>query len=182
MERMSKDDRKAFETVYNRYFVQVYHLSMKFVADREAAEDITLETFVKLWDRRSAMESDSKIGPYLCTIARNACLNYLRDRQRMTARHQELALLESNNQLSFEAFADPESEIYRRLYLEIEQLPGKSAAVIKFSLQGMKNEEIARQLNINEKTVRNLKTAAIKQLRLTLLKVDFMLLLVLLSR
>lgn len=178
---LSLGDRRAFEVVYNQYFIRIYNFSLRFVGDRQAAEDITLETFVKLWDKRADLADGSKLGAYLFTISRNASLNYLRDEQKRSLQHNELALLTPATS-TFEEFADPRSEIYRRLYLEIEQLPGKMAAVMRLSLKGLKNGEIAAEMGLAEKTVRNLKAEAVKQLKTVLLKKELLLLLFLLSR
>lgn len=178
---LSLGDRRAFEVVYNQYFIRIYNFSLRFVGDRQAAEDVTLETFVKLWDKRADLADGSKLGAYLFTISRNASLNYLRDEQKRSLQHNELALLTPATS-TFEEFADPRSEIYRRLYLEIERLPGKMAAVMRLSLKGLKNGEIAAEMGLAEKTVRNLKAEAVKQLKTVLLKKELLLLLFLLSR
>ncbi len=182
IEKLSKDDRKAFEAVYNQYFLQVFHFSLKFVEDRQIAEDITLETFLKLWDKRSELPASSNLSAFLCTIARNACLNHLRDAERLHNRHQELARRQDNDHYTFETYADPRSEVYRHLYQEIEKLPGRMADILQLSLKGLKNAEIAEHTGISEKTVRNLKTAAIRQLRTRLLKNELLLLMLLISR
>lgn len=181
LRQLSDNDRGAFETVYNYYFLLVFSFSLKFVEDRQVAEDITLETFVKLWDKRSSLATGSNISALLYTIARNACLNHLRDEDRMNRRHQELARQQSDEQLSLESFNNVREEIYQHLYLEIGKLPGKMANIVQLSLKGFKNAEIADQTGISEKTVRNLKTEAIKQLRTKLLKNELLQLLVLLS-
>lgn len=181
LRQLSDNDRRAFETVYNYYFLLVFSFSLKFVEDRQVAEDITLETFVKLWDKRSNLSTYSNISPLLYTIARNACLNHLRDEDRMNRRHQELARQQSGEQLSLESFSTVREEIYQHLYLEIEKLPGKMAHIVQLSLKGFKNGEIADQTGISEKTVRNLKTEAIKQLRTKLLKNELLHLLIFLS-
>ncbi|WP_333863975.1 RNA polymerase sigma factor [Chitinophaga sp.] len=179
--KLSLGDRRAFELIYNQYFIRIYNFSLRFVGDRQAAEDITLETFVKLWDKRADLTDNSRLGAYLFAISRNASLNYLRDEQKRSLQHNELALLTPASS-TFEEFADPRSEIYRRLYLEIEQLPGKMAAVMRLSLKGLKNGEIAAEMGLAEKTVRNLKAEAVKQLKTVLLKKELLLLLFLLSR
>ncbi|HEY9256540.1 RNA polymerase sigma factor [Chitinophaga sp.] len=181
LRQLSDNDKGAFETVYNYYFLLVFSFSLKFVEDRQVAEDITLETFVKLWDKRSSLSTYSNISPLLYTIARNACLNHLRDEDRMTRRHQELARQQSDEQLSLDSFSNIKEEIYQHLYLEIEKLPGKMANILQLSLKGFKNAEIAGQTGISEKTVRNLKTEAIKQLRTKLLKNELLHLLIFLS-
>lgn len=181
LHKMSLGDRGAFEVIFHQYFIRVYNFSFRYVGDRQVAEDITLETFVKLWDKRAQLADGSRLGAYLFTIARNASLNYLRDEQKRAVQHHELAALTPAT-MTLDDFADPRSEIYRRLYLEIEQLPGKMATVMRLSLKGLKNGEIATEMGIAEKTVRNLKTAAVKQLKTVLLKKEWLLLLLLISR
>ncbi|WP_178372115.1 RNA polymerase sigma factor [Chitinophaga jiangningensis] len=181
LERLADNDRSAFEELYNYYFPEVINFSMKYLENRQAAEDITIETFVKLWNKRSTIAPGSNVRGLLFTIARNACLNHLRDEARLQRRHQELALLETTPAPSGDV-TTIRTEIYNRLYQEIALLPGKMPQIMQLSLKGLKNTEIAEQTGIAEKTVRNLKTEAIKQLRTKLLKQELLYLLILLAR
>ncbi len=181
LERLSANDSRAFEDIYNYYFPEVINFSLKYLGDRQAAEDITIETFVKLWDRRTAIAPDSNLRGLLYTIARNACLNHLRNEERLLRRHQELARLEEAAATAGD-ITTIRTDIYHRLYQEIALLPGKMPQIMQLSLKGLRNNEIADLTGISEKTVRNLKTEAIKQLRTKLLKQELLFLLILLAR
>ena len=72
-------DWASYEKLYNTYYLGVFRFAMKFLENRQAAEDITTEAFIKLWNTRDDLAAIRNIHSFLFTIVRNACLNHLRD-------------------------------------------------------------------------------------------------------
>lgn len=141
--------------------------------DSQAAEDITTETFLKIWDKKINFESVPKLQSFLFTTVRNACRNWLRDEKRHADDHQKLAfILEQQTEMEFMA-NDITEKVYVYLQDEINKLPLKSRSIIRLQLLGLKNEQIANELGMSEKTVRNLKSDALKFLRIALLNDEF---------
>ena len=181
----SEGDASAFEIIYNKYFNSVFYFAKRFVIDVQAAEDITSETFVKLWTRHGDFENIHKLTSFLYITTRNACINILRTGKRHSEYQQQLSYLLS--QESDEAIAQQQltGRIYQYIYEEIEKLPPQEMKVFKLAfIDGLSNEEIAEQLNINNQSVRNHKTRALKAIRLAIADKDIykMLLLFLLCR
>jgi RNA polymerase sigma-70 factor (ECF subfamily) len=173
-------DQKAYEEVYNQHYLSVFRFAKKFVDNRAAAEDITTDVFTKLWSKRVDFSETSGVRSFLFTATRNACLNYLRDEQRHTEIQEELAQLlspQTENDLLREQIKE---KVYQYIQEEIEKLPAKMKTILQLHLQGIKNEEIGKKLDISEKTVRNLKTEAIKLLKIAVLNNELLLLLLLL--
>src|SRR5689334_21843027 len=73
-----KGSKEAFEEVYNTYHLQLYYFVRKITGNPEEAEDITSETFVKLWQLCARFETLQNIKAFLFIAARNASLDYLR--------------------------------------------------------------------------------------------------------
>jgi len=63
----------TFQDLYESYVEDVYHFSLWLAGDRFEAEDITSETFVRAWVRRSKIRTKT-LKAYLFTIARNLYL------------------------------------------------------------------------------------------------------------
>ncbi|MBK8597854.1 MAG: sigma-70 family RNA polymerase sigma factor [Holophagales bacterium] len=76
----------GFEELYALHAPAVYRFALSLSGNRATAEDITSETFVRVWSARDRLELTSVIG-YLVTITRHLYLEQLR-RER---RHSELA-------------------------------------------------------------------------------------------
>ena len=88
-------------------------------------------------------------------------LNLIRNRKRSSQHFHLLPEEEENN--FFNILVEEESN--RLLFNAINTLAPQSAAIIQLSLQGLKNEEIARELSISENTVKVLKYRSLKKLR-----------------
>ena len=165
---------KVYEALYNEHYLSVFRFAKKIVSDRQAAEDITTDVFVKMWDKRTDFESGLKLQSFLFTATRNACLNFLRDEKRHASDHQYLlSNLEQHEEKDFSVHPITE-DVYAYLQEEIEKLPGKMKSILQLHLRGLKNDEIALELSIAEKTVRNLKSEAVKQLKLAVIKRGFL--------
>ncbi|MDR0744311.1 MAG: RNA polymerase subunit sigma-70, partial [Tannerella sp.] len=50
LQRLKQGDHKAFEAVYRKYGGRVYHFSLSLLHDEFAAEDLTQNVFLKIWE------------------------------------------------------------------------------------------------------------------------------------
>lgn len=71
----------AFTEIYSRYSSMVHGYCMVMLRNRELAEDAFQETFIKFYKSVNPASQINNIPGYLNTIARNHCLNVLRDRK-----------------------------------------------------------------------------------------------------
>jgi RNA polymerase sigma-70 factor (ECF subfamily) len=160
----------AYTTVYNSCAPSIYYFAKKFVQNREVAEDITADAFIKLYRLHANFNSMGNIQAFLRITVRNACLNYLRDLKWKDQKKGDLLYLFAGNE-ERDRFPEEQyrAELLQRIYEEIEKLPKKCRQVFKLAyLEGLKNEEIARLLKINVQSVKNQKVRALKVLRLAL--------------
>jgi RNA polymerase sigma-70 factor (family 1) len=154
--RLLFDDKKTFESIFKAYFPRLMAFAQKFVANRDIAEDIIQETFLKIWTNRKAIE-ESTFQSYLFTLVRNACLNHIKHRQ---IENNYLTNNTKGEQLYYaDFFSDPfHQTIFREVQQKIEEvmqmLPEQTRKVFHLSrFEGMKNMEIAKQLQISLRTV-----------------------------
>ena len=163
-------NKEAFAAVYNMHYSRLYGFIKKIIEDREEAQDITAETFVKLWKLRANFNTEENIKAFLYITARNACMDYLRYRQRQTVNKQALGYVLLQQQESLPAPNDEiKTAVLQQIHSEIENLPTQCKRIFKMAwLEGKKNAAIAEQLSLTEQTIRNQKARAIKILRLAL--------------
>lgn len=167
--QFNQGNSRAYTTIYNLCAPGTYYFARRFVGDREVAEDITADTFIKLYRLHANFESLPNIQAFLRITARNACLNYLRDLKLKTQQKQDLLYLLMQDQEKAFPEDQYQAELLQRIYEEIEKLPRKSKQVFKLAyMEGLQNEEIAKLLNINYQSVKNQKARALKILRLAL--------------
>ncbi|MBM2814528.1 MAG: hypothetical protein HW421_1290 [Ignavibacteria bacterium] len=73
----------AFTEIYNRYARRINTYCIGMIADRDDAQDIFQETFVKFYNSVSGRTHAGNLGGLIYTIARNLCMNYF-NRKHMT--------------------------------------------------------------------------------------------------
>src|SRR5260370_11951449 len=77
--RIKRRDPQAMADLYDRYGRLAYSLILRIVRDREMAEDLVQETFLRVWTRAQAFDSErGALGPWLLAVARNRAIDYLR--------------------------------------------------------------------------------------------------------
>ena len=83
IEAFQNGDEFAFVGIYNRYKGPVYAFCVKMLLDTEQAQDVTQETFLRIYENRDRLLKTSSFKSWMFTIARNQCLNALRRRKRL---------------------------------------------------------------------------------------------------
>jgi len=71
-------DDFAFVSIYNRHRSAVYTFCLKMLLDRDGAQDVMQETFLRVYENRNRLLNAGSFRAWLFTIARNQCLNTLR--------------------------------------------------------------------------------------------------------
>ncbi|MDR1601198.1 MAG: RNA polymerase sigma-70 factor [Tannerella sp.] len=153
--RLKLGDRKAFESIYRKYAGRVYHFFFSLLHDRFAAEDLTQDVFLKIWERRTGIEPDGHFEAYLFTIARHMIAR--ESEKRLQEEYLKEALQRQKDSagvdISTEQIVEAES---LRTYINelIEQFPPVRKHVFLLSrVHYLTNREISQRLSISEKTV-----------------------------
>lgn len=164
MDRVARDDEKAFTELVRRFQGRVINLVSRVLNDRECADDLTQEVFVRVYVHRRNYRHGSKFSTWLFTIAANLAKNEIRRRVRKRNWFSLDALQEMLSDSAFQ-LADPAEG--RESSLEREQLQaavGRAIATVpeKYRLalvlrdiEGLPYEEIAQVLGIPGGTVRS---------------------------
>lgn len=171
--QFTRGDTEAFTAIYNAYYPTLYSFVKKFIPEREDAEDITADIFVKLWRMHANFDNIKNIEAFLYITARNACLDFLRQLKRRNEKQKELLYVLLQEPAEGILPEDIKAEVLAAILQEIEKLPRSCRNVFKMAyLEGLSNSEIAESLRINNQSVRNHKQRAVKLLRLALLNRD----------
>ncbi len=161
---LQQGDEKAFRSLFKEFYASLCLFATHYLGDQEAAADIVQESFLKYWNKRADFDNYCRIKSFLYVVVRHACLNQLRS--------QNLRL-----HVSDEFIKDSEQDFYNYVMEEeahrlfnkaIDNLPPQMRAVINFSLDGLKNSEIAEKMNLSEGTVHSYKKEAYKKLKVSL--------------
>jgi len=160
------DNNRAFVLLYNRYWKKVYNTAHYYLKHPAAAEEITHDVFVSLWEKRKSNKIENFL-PYLQATARYQVYKYLKTAKvNCTAYFDQFAdaivppVYNSGvNKLEYE-------NMEFRLAQLLNDLPPKCREIFWLSrMNSLSNQEIAEKLNISKRTVENQLTRALKALR-----------------
>jgi RNA polymerase sigma-70 factor, ECF subfamily len=163
LERFAGGDADAFETLFRQYQGEVYAWIVRIVRQPAAAEDLTVETFWRIYQHRSRFDASRPFGPWARRIATRVAIDYLRSAQR--------SFVEPAESLAQPARPDPLRE--RELRAQIERafcsLPPKLRAAATLALvEERPYHEIADGLGISLSAVKMRVARAVRRLRANL--------------
>jgi len=166
--RLKKDDKTAVDELFSYYYPRLYHFSKSILKIEEGIDDILQEVFVSIWLNRHKINSAETFNSYIYTITKNEVLNSIRSNLRNQAFRNELY-----RQLVPKEHDTPDpiefSETSTGIDKIVAGLPEKRHKVFILSRnEGLSNGEIARQLNISEKTVEDHITHAIRHIKVAM--------------
>ncbi len=90
LERFAAGDLEAFETLFREHQREVYAWIVRIVRDSGIAEDLTVETFWRIYKNRSRFRPDGNFQAWARRIATNAALDHLRHARRETSLPENL--------------------------------------------------------------------------------------------
>ena len=79
--RFAAGDVESFEPLFRRYQGEVYRWIVRIVRDQAAAEDLTVETFWRLYQSRSRLDPAGNCSAWLRRVATNLAIDHLRRRR-----------------------------------------------------------------------------------------------------
>lgn len=163
---------EAISQLFALYYRSLVYFADSIIKNRNEAEDIVVEGFVKVMQKTKDFESLANIKAFLYVVTRNACYNYLKFLKVDARSQKELQYLHDPvAEVPGTDFAMMDTEIIGAIMEEVENLPPQCRQVFKYLfLQRMTTQEIADLMGLSVKTVRNQKARAIQLLQTFLLK------------
>lgn len=170
--KLKQRDNEAFKAIYEIYYSRILTYCVGYVIDRNIAQELTQDTFVKLWEKSELFPDDTMLQPLLYRIARNNCLNYLKH-LKVTEKYNKMqAHRQSEIEMNLYALSDESAqliiseELEAKIIQAINSLPPACKKVFEMSrMDEKKYSEIAVELGIAEKTVENQIQKALKIMR-----------------
>ncbi|MCB9833000.1 MAG: sigma-70 family RNA polymerase sigma factor [Planctomycetes bacterium] len=158
MVRVAEGDSGAYETLYQRYKSRILTFVMRYVGDRDWAEDLCQETFLRLYRNPRAFDPRNRFSTWLFTVARNLAIDFLRRKRPATS----IDAGEDGDYRIEPAGPEAERPVDRTLMRELERrvqdnlnaLSDKLREVfILCAMQGLSYEEVAQIVGCPAKTV-----------------------------
>ncbi len=148
-----KETSWSFDQIYDEYKTPIYNYVYHLVGDREQADDLTQDTFLKAFKALPKMDGSLKLSAWLYRIATNTAYDALRRRKLIAW----LPWQDLDHEPADVESADPQ-EIYGTTELvraALRRMPQQyRSALLLYTQEGFSYSEIARTLNIAESGVK----------------------------
>jgi RNA polymerase sigma-70 factor (ECF subfamily) len=159
-------DPRAFNLIVSRYQVRLLNFVYRMIGDRERAEDLVQEAFLRVYRHLDRFDRSRKFSTWIYTIASNLAKNELRNRSRSPFVAMEPSRPhgedEEQRPMEFEDHASRPDDLYERRNLKalvdqtVAQLASHHREVFVLrELEGKSYEEIAEIMHCNLGTVKS---------------------------
>jgi RNA polymerase sigma-70 factor (family 1) len=162
---IAQGNKAAFSKLFDYYEPRIYPFVFKITRSEVLTEEIVQELFIKLWTNREQFPQIEYPRSYIFRMATNRTYNYLKSQSRRVvaeSKGMSAAILEENSTEELINFKETEAIINNAVELLPEQ---RKKVYILSRRQGLNTEEIAEQMNLSPKTVKNHLTEALRFLK-----------------
>jgi len=160
-----RGDLRAFDQIVTRYQVRLLNFVYRMIGDRERAEDLVQEAFLRVYRHLDRFDRTRKFSTWIYTIASNLAKNELRNRSRSPLLRFEQTRTREDEDPRPVDFEDPDSrpdELYDRRTLKalVDETVAKLSShhrevFVLRELEGKSYEEIAEIMHCNLGTVKS---------------------------
>lgn len=147
IQKMKNGDGEAVERFVRKYYPKIFQYCLLHIRNRNDAEDLTQETFLKFFQSFAKYRHQGKCSSYLYTVAANTCKDYYKKKKESQIGDIEEGVAENPGMETEEVRMDVENAL-ARLPVELRE------TAVLFFFQGLKQRDIARVLNIKVSLVK----------------------------
>src|SRR5262249_21062068 len=148
---------EAYEALVRQYAGRVTALCHARVRRADAADDLAQETFLRAYRGLTSLAEPDKFGPWLCGIARRACLDWLKSRARSQVHFSALRPDQDPEELLAAPSADGtrlDPDDQRQLLAEIDALPDDCRQVVLlYYYNDLTYRDLAHLLGVSPATI-----------------------------
>jgi RNA polymerase sigma-70 factor (ECF subfamily) len=155
--RVLQREQTAFSQIVERYQNYVFSLVLRFVENREDAEEIAQDVFVKAYRSLADFRGESKFSTWLFTIARTSCISFLRKRKLDTQSldNERTGIQLANKESGFRADIVEQKSRHAMLNESISMLSVDDSQVLTLFYKGEQTlEEIGKITRLDPNTVK----------------------------
>jgi RNA polymerase sigma-70 factor (ECF subfamily) len=136
---------ESFERLYHEHARRVFAICLRMTADRDRAEDLTQEAFLRAWDRLDQYRGDAAFGAWLRKVAINVVLADRRSR----SRRQDRETPAEDEERFGRSVAPAHPTAGLDLDAALARLPeGARTVFVLHDVEGYRHDEIARMLGV----------------------------------
>lgn len=160
---LKRGDMKAFDAIYHQYCSKLYNFVLRYLKQKEDAEGIVQEVFIKIWEKRENIDLYSSFDSFLFTIAYNSTISLLRKRMTEIKSREFLKSKQSINNAVSVIDELQYKDLKHKVDNILNTLTPRQKEIYKLSREeGLSHKEISEKLQISENTVKNHLVAVLK--------------------
>lgn len=150
IKNLKKGREDAYIQIVEKYSNRLLRTCYLILKDREEAEDVVQETFIKVFQKMDSFRENSGIYTWIYTIALNLTRDRLRNKKDMLTLEDEWA---GNNDVEYEVEKGIDRELLRKELFEINSLYRE--VLVLFYFEELSIKEISNMLNEREGTIKS---------------------------
>lgn len=167
MQQIQAGDEEALMTLHARYVSLVYSVVYRILNDPMAAEEVTQDTFMRLWNKGFTFDPErGRFVTWLLTVARRLAIDHYRHQQRREPRAGLLFMDEDPALWENTLAADSSDDLRRTLQSALNQLQPEQRDLIELAyFYGLTHTDIAEQVRLPLGTVKTRIRLGMQKLR-----------------
>jgi RNA polymerase sigma factor (sigma-70 family) len=169
-----------FKELFEHYNKLVFNLALQYVQNREDAEEITQDVFVKIHAKINTFQQQSELKTWIYRITINQSLDFIKAQKakKRWSFFSALTINDDKKKIEISHFDHPgvameEKEALENIFIAINQLPdNQKTTLILLKIEQHTQVETAKIMDISEKAVESLFQRAKKNLEILLKKTE----------
>jgi len=163
--RLAEGNLDAYRFLFDHHFSDLCNFLLIYLHSKELAEDIALDIFTFVWEKRQTLQIKANFKSFLFSAAKNKAITlYKKENQKMFTQIENIESVMPNDSSS--QFTMENNELRSLINDAISKLPEKSRQVYLLAWEeDMSYNEIAVQLGLSPKTIENHVGIALRKLR-----------------
>lgn len=163
------DDQVAYAELFARFNPPLVTFVHSIVHQKEAAEEIVSDVFIRIWQKRKTLDQVQNLKMYLYVSARNYAVNKLR------SKNHQFSLQVEELSVDLQCFSENPhekaviAEVQKELHRAVNGLPERCKLIFKLVKEdGLRQKEVAELLHLSPKTIENQLAIALSKLAETI--------------
>jgi RNA polymerase sigma-70 factor (ECF subfamily) len=167
MPLVEEGDAEAFAAVYDRHSRAAYSLARKLTSDKQAAEDLVQDAFLKVWRSAGSYRGErGSVRGWILSVVRNRGIDRLRSQASRRRMHEKVEARADLSQPSAPFAQTWRSSRWERVCEVPETLPHEQHEVLTLAhVSGLTHAEIAEHLHLPLGTVKGRLRLGVEKLR-----------------
>ena len=166
LQNVKNSDKKSFKKLFSNYHDSLFRFIVYKTKDSDLAEDITQETFLRVWKTREKIVPEKSFFSLIARISTNLCYDHFRHLEVRNRHRDQIPDFSKSHYDNPQSITDLEILQEKIQDLVNKELPEKCKNIFILSrIEGKTNSEIAEILSLSIRTVENQIYRALKILK-----------------